>query len=133
MALTEHPIVDSHCGATGATEHVRNLDDGQLEAMAKNGGVVCVTMVPYFINADPQKASIEDMLIHIDYIVKKIGIDHVGLGSDFDGFDEDLPGLSNPSEMPQLTAGLLKRGYKAEDIKKILGGNYLRVIRKVVG
>lgn len=131
--LSEHPIVDSHCGASGVTDHMRNLSDEQLDEMAKNGGVVCVTFVPDFINADGEKATIEDVLNHIDYIAKHIGVDHVGIGSDFDGFGSYLPGVEDASKMPMLTAGLIKRGYSSEDTAKIMGGNYLRVIREVCG
>ncbi|MCJ7626569.1 MAG: dipeptidase [Anaerolineaceae bacterium] len=131
--LSEQPIVDSHCGAGGVTNHMRNLSDEQLDRMAKNGGVVCVTFVPNFINEDGDKATIEDVLNHIDYISKRIGVDHVGIGSDFDGFGGYLPGVEDASKMPMLTAGLIKRGYSPEDTTKVMGGNYLRVIREVCG
>jgi len=133
LELSEQPIVDSHCGARGQTDHVRNLDDEQLEKLARKGGVACVTLVPPFINADDKKASIEDVMDHIDYIVKLIGVDHVGIGSDFDGFGGHLPGLEDVAWMPRLTEGLMKRGYKDEQIAQIMGGNYLRVIRQVCG
>ncbi len=139
FSLSEHPIVDSHCGARGLTDHVRNLDDAQLDALAKNGGVACVTFVPPFINAeiksftDRDKGSIQDVLNHIDYIAKRIGVDHVGIGSDFDGFESYLKGLEDVSKMPALTQGLLDLGYKADEVAKIMGGNYLRVIEQVCG
>jgi membrane dipeptidase len=133
LELSEQPIVDSHCGARGMTNHVRNLDDEQLEKLAHNGGVACVTFVPPFINADEKKASIEDVMDHIDYIIKLIGVDHVGVGSDFDGFGGHLPGLEDVAWMPKLTEGLMKRGYKDGQISQIMGGNYLRVIRQVCG
>jgi membrane dipeptidase len=131
--LSEQPIVDSHCGAGGVTDHKRNLSDEQLDGMAKNGGVVCVTFVPDFINEDGDKASIEDVLNHMDYIAKRIGVDHVGVGSDFDGFGGYLPGVEDASKIPMLTAGLIRRGYSPEDTAMIMGGNYLRVIREVCG
>ncbi|MBI9045895.1 MAG: dipeptidase [Anaerolineaceae bacterium] len=133
LEISEQPIVDSHCGARGLTDHVRNLDDNQLEAVAKSGGVVCVTFVKDFINSDSEKASIEDVFKHIDYMVKKIGVDHVGIGSDFDGVPGYLPGLEDASKMSDLTAGLLERGYSEKDVASIMGGNYLRVIKTVCG
>ncbi len=139
FAFSEQPILDSHCGAKGVTDHERNLDDEQLDALAKNGGVACITFVPPFINGavkeynDRDTASIEDVFKHIDYIVKRIGVDHVGIGSDFDGFDGYLRGIEDISRIPNLTAGLLKRGYKADEVTKIMGGNYLRVIEQVCG
>jgi membrane dipeptidase len=78
-------------------------------------------------------ATIPDVADHIDHIVKIAGIDHVGIGSDFDGITMPPQGLEDISKMPALVAVLLKRGYSEPDIKKILGGNYLRVIREVTG
>ena len=66
-------------------------------------------------------------------MVKIAGIDHVGIGSDFDGISDSPQGLEDESKMPALTAALLKRGYSEPDIKKIMGGNFLRVVREVVG
>jgi len=69
---------------------------------------------------------------HIDHIAKVAGIDHVGLGSDFDGVSGQLPeGLDSPADLPKITAALMARGYSAEDCRKILGGNLLRVFREV--
>ncbi len=79
------------------------------------------------------QATVEDVVAHIDHVVKLIGIDHVGIGSDFDGITGPPQGLEDVSKMPNLTAALLKHGYSEADIKKILGGNYLRVIRAVTG
>ena len=93
LEISEQPIVDSHCGAKGLTDHIRNLDDAQLDGVAKNGGLVCVTFVHFFISDKPEEASLEDVLIHIDYIVKRIGVEHVGIGSDYDGIDKYLTGL----------------------------------------
>jgi len=70
---------------------------------------------------------------HIDHVVKIAGVDHVGIGSDFDGISSVPAGLEDVSKMPYLTAALLKRGYSEADLKKILGGNHLRVLRAVTG
>lgn len=78
-------------------------------------------------------ATLSDVADHVDHIVKVAGIDHVGIGSDFDGITSPPEGLADVSKMPSLVAVLLKRGYSEQDIKKILGGNYLRVIREVTG
>jgi len=78
-------------------------------------------------------ATLEDALNHIDHAVKVAGIDHVGIGSDWDGIDKVPAGLEDVSKMPAVTAGLLKRGYSEQDIKKIMGGNFLRVMREVIG
>ncbi len=81
----------------------------------------------------PNQATLENVVAHIDHVVKLVGIDHVGIGSDFDGIERVPTGLEDVSKMPSLTAALLKRGYREEEVKKILGGNFLRVMREVIG
>jgi membrane dipeptidase len=81
----------------------------------------------------PTIATLDDVVAHIDHVVKLVGVDHVGIGSDFDGIAEVPQGLEDESKMPALTAALLKRGYSETDIKKIMGGNFLRVMREVIG
>jgi membrane dipeptidase len=78
-------------------------------------------------------ASLDDVVAHIDHVVKIAGIDHVGIGSDFDGISDAPRGLEDESKMPALTEALLKRGYTERDIKKIMGENTLRVMREVIG
>ena len=78
-------------------------------------------------------ATVEDAAECIDHIAKVAGIEHVGLGSDFDGIPSVPSGLEDVSKMPNLTAALLKRGYSEKEIQKIMGGNFLRVIREVAG
>ncbi len=86
-------------------------------------------------SAHPQvgHATVDDAAACIDHIVKVTGIDHVGIGSDFDGIGTVPRGLEDVSRMPNLTAALLRLGYSEADIQKMMGGNYLRVIREVVG
>ena len=81
----------------------------------------------------PNQATIEDAVAHIDHVVKLVGVDHVGIGSDWDGISTVPAGLEDVSKMPALTARLLQRGYSENDVKKILGGNFLRVMRQVIG
>jgi len=133
LELSEAPVVASHANARALCDHPRNLTDEQLEGIAASGGLVAVTYVPPFLAHPPEDASLERVLDHVDYIVKTIGVDHVGLGSDFDGFGGVLPGLEDVSHLPALTAGLVARGYSDEQVAKVLGGNYLRVFRQVAG
>ncbi len=133
LELSEAPVVASHANARALCDHFRNLTDEQLEGVAASGGLIAVTYVPAFVARPPQDASLERVLDHIDHIVKTVGVDHVGLGSDFDGFGGLLPGLEDVTRLPDLTAGLLARGYTDEQAAKVLGGNYLRVLRQVAG
>jgi membrane dipeptidase len=135
LKVSQAPIIASHANARALCDHRRNLTDAQLEKIAKNGGVVCVTFVPAFVDGNEDKTTLPRILDHVDHLVRVMGEDHVGLGSDFDGFfgDEKTEGLEDVSKMPAITVGLLQRGYSETAVQKILGGNLLRVFKKVVG
>lgn len=133
LALSDAPVVDSHANARALCDHPRNLTDRQLEALAKTGGVVGVVFVPGFVAAEPEQQNVERLLDHIDHIVRVAGVDHVGLGSDFDGFHGELAGMPDVTHLPAITSGLLDRGYSEEAVRKILGGNWLRVFEQVAG
>ena len=81
----------------------------------------------------PAAATLDDAVAHIDHVVKIAGVDHVGIGSDWDGINTVPAGLEDVSKMPALTSALLRRGYTEADVRKILGGNLLRVLREVTG
>ena len=129
-ALSRAPIASTHSCARALCDHPRNLDDGQLDIIREVGGVVQVTTVSAFVRAHdkPDAVAVADVLDHIDYIARRIGIDHVGLGSDFDG-GGSVGGWRHAGESVAVTAGLLARGYDAREIGLIWGGNFLRVLR----
>jgi membrane dipeptidase len=134
--VAERPYIASHSNARALASAKRNLTDRQIEALAKKGGVIGVVFLPSFVDDNPDAASVARLCDHIDHIKKIAGIDHVGLGSDFDGY-QVAPGkpvvIEDASEMPKITAELVSRGYSEEDVKKVLGGNWLRVYREVLG
>ena len=134
LEVSEAPVVVTHANCHALVPFVRNLTDGQLEAIASKGGVVGVTAVPRFLGDDEKRAPLSAMLDHVDHMVKVMGEDAVGIGTDFDGVrDSRVEGLEDASMMPRLAEALAARGYRAEAVQKILGGNFLRVFRQVAG
>ena len=128
LETTTKPVLFSHGNARALCEHSRNLTDEELRALARNGGVIGLSFVPMFI--DREQPTLDRFLDHVDHIVNVSGVDHVGLGSDFDGGGTALESVT---ELWQVTAGLLQRDYVEADIRKILGGNALRVLKATLG
>ncbi len=127
MKLSKQPVICSHSGAKDVFFHDRNITDDQLRALAKNGGVIQICIFARYMSPDPAKTDIDDVIDHIDHCVKVAGIDHVGIGSDFDGGGGVL-GLSGANDMIRITEKLLEKGYSEEDLAKIWSGNIFRVI-----
>lgn len=187
VALSKAPIIASHSGVRALCNHSRNMDDEQLDALKKNGGVIQLVAFNSYVKCNPAKdaeraaavdalrkeygiapgsrvavqraiealpndkrneylakqeditarrypsdpaATVADFANHIDYVVKRIGINHVGISSDFDG-GGGVDGWRNASESMNVTAELVRRGYTAAEIEKIWGGNLLRVMEGV--
>ncbi|MHC4397091.1 MAG: dipeptidase [Planctomycetota bacterium] len=129
IEVSKAPIIASHSGCRALTDHPRNLYDDQLMALAKKGGVVQLVTYKGFLKDSSGKADIKTYVNHIDHAVKVAGIDHVGIGSDFDG-GGGVDGFNDHSEALNVTIELLRRGYRKKDILKIWGANFLRVWRK---
>jgi len=167
---SEDPVVFSHAGARALSNVERNKTDEQLRALADAGGVVGVTLFPPSVRTDPdthevQRATVEDVLDHVDHVVEVTGIDHVGFGSDMNdealdegvtppyaayrNFRPDHPevygrgpiehyepyprGVHRHTKLLNLTRGLVDRGYDDEEVRKVLGGNFLRVFEEAWG
>ncbi len=165
MEVSKAPVVFSHANTKAILDSARHIADDQAKAAAKTGGLVGVTLVPYFIVRGGGRPSLDQFVDHIDHYVKLIGIDHVGLGLDYYwgqqpfATDEEADatwqqfvdagiwdpanypkpphyypeGLATPAEMSGLTKILLKRGYSVDNVKQIMGLNWLRVFRSVWG
>ena len=131
IKYSKDPIFASHSSVKALCDHDRNLTDEQLRALAKNGGVIHICIYDGYLNKDAKAASIEDVVAHIDHAVKVAGIDHVGIGSDFDGGGGVL-GCNGDNDMINITVKLLEKGYSEEDIRKIWGGNFFRVLDQVI-
>ncbi|HEY8347777.1 MAG TPA: dipeptidase [Symbiobacteriaceae bacterium] len=131
LELSDKPVLFTHGNCRALWDHPRNLTDEQIKALAQHGGVMGISFVSSFMNE--KTASLTTVADHIDHVVQLLGsADHVGYGSDFDG-STPPPGLEDVTRLPALTAELLRRGYTETDMAKILGGNYLRVFRQVLG
>ncbi len=127
----KHPVVASHSNSRAVCSHPRNMTDEMIVALAENGGVMGMNFAPSFVH--PEKATLQGVVDHIDHIVGLVGPDHVGLGSDFDGIPSTPAGLEDVTKMPGITRELVNREYSEADVKKILGGNHLRLMKQVIG
>ena len=128
LDISTKPIVCSHSSARALCDHPRNLTDDQMQALAAKGGVAQTTIYHGFLRNDAE-ATILDVIAHLEHAIDVMGIDHVGLGTDFDG-DGGVRGLADASELIHFTRQLLARRYSDEDIQKIWGGNFLRVMQQ---
>ncbi len=130
VGLSAAPVVATHSCASALCDHPRNLDDTQLDALRETGGLVQITAMPPFLRAKGRSdtVTVSDFADHIDYVVKRIGLPHCGISSDFDGGGA-IAGWRDASESPNITAELVRRGYGATELAALWGGNFLRVMR----
>lgn len=131
------PVIFSHSSARSITDHPRNVPDDILKMLPEKDGVVMINFFSAFVVPtatikanDKARGSIFDVVDHIEHIIRVAGIDHVGIGSDFDGVPRLPTQLEDVSTYPRITQELLDRGHSREDLHKLLGGNVMRVLRK---
>ncbi|WP_315321282.1 membrane dipeptidase [Segatella oulorum] len=129
LSISQTPIVCSHSNCKALCDVPRNLTDAQLKALAQAGGVAQITLYHGFLRKEGE-ADIRDAMAHLNHAIYVMGIDHVGLGTDFDG-DGGIKGLADASELINFTTALLRQRFSKADIKKIWGENWLRVMRQV--
>lgn len=132
LDLSEKPLIVSHANSRLLCDHPRNLRDEYLRAVAQAGGVVGVTFVREFLGADPAKANIVSVAEHIYHLVEVMGIEHVGIGSDFDGVEVPVEGLEKAVHLLRLSSYLRVLGFNENDISLIMGGNFRRVISSII-
>ena len=128
LELSRTPIVCSHSCCRALCNHPRNLTDDQMRALARRGGVMQITLYKGFLRTDGE-ATIDDAMRHLEHAIGVMGIDHVGIGTDFDG-DGGVPGVAHAGEIVNLTREMLRRGYSHQDIEKIWGTNWLRLLHQ---
>ncbi len=133
--LSRAPIAVTHTCCAALRAHPRNVDDEQLDMIRAVGGIVQVTAVASFLREAPpggaSQASAADVADHIDHAVRRIGLDHVGISSDFDG-GGGVRGWMHAGEWPGLLEELRRRGYGTREVEMLASGNFLRVWRQVL-
>ena len=127
IEISSKPIVCSHSNCRALCDHQRNLTDDQLRALARSGGVAHTTLYGGFLRKEGE-ATILDAIAHLEHAIDIMGIEHVGIGTDFDG-DGGVTGMGDASDMIQFTMHLLRKRYSDDDIRLIWGGNWLRTMR----
>ena len=129
LDISRTPIVCSHSNCRALCDHPRNLTDDQLRALAQRGGLCHITLYGGFLRASGE-ATVMDALDHLEHAIELMGVDHVGLGTDFDG-DGGVRGLADASELINFTLHLMRRKYSERDIERIWGGNWIRLMGQV--
>lgn len=124
--------IATHSNSRALRDHPRNLYDDQLKAIAERGGVVGLVLYGPFLKTSSKKATLTDLFAHADHIINLIGEDHVGIGTDLDGAEVSAfpPEIKTIADLPKIVELFLREGYSEERVKKIMGENFLRVLKK---
>ncbi len=130
VKLSTRPVVSTHGGAFACCPHSRCLTDAQIRSVAATGGLLSIAFYNSFLVPTPGRATVESVVDHIAHVADLVGVEHVGIGTDFDGCGKVV---LTAERLPELTAAMLRRGFSEAEIRKVWGGNYLRVFKAVMG
>lgn len=128
LEYSTKPVTMTHTAVCSLCPHWRCLTDAQIRALAAAGGVLGIAFAPFFIH--PEKATIDRLVEHICYVVELVGIDHVAIGSDFDGLGDIPAVVADVGQLVLLTHSMMKYGFNEAEISKIWGGNFMRLLRQ---
>ena len=136
LKYSSNPVVATHSCCRALADHPRNMTDDMIRALAEKGGVIQINFYPVFLDGSfheeemytAPRPSYKRIVDHIDHVASLVGIDHVGIGSDFDGIDVAPEGLENISMMPKVFEEMRRRGYSENDIAKVASENFLNVL-----
>lgn len=131
LELSSTPPTMTHTAVCSICPQWRCMTDDQIRALADAGGVLGIAFVPFFIH--PEDPSLDRVVEHILYAADLVGIEHVGIGTDFDGMGRTVPIIPEPTKLVELTRAMLAHGMSEEDILKVWGGNFLRLFRQTIG
>jgi len=130
LERSARPPIVSHTAVFSLCQHSRCLTDDQIKALAAAGGAMGIAFAPEFIHPDPKQATIDRLVEHICHVADLVGIEYVGIGSDFDGLGATTPVVPEVSQLVHLTRSMLAQGLSEDEIRKVWGGNFLRLIEK---
>lgn len=136
LKYSSKPVVATHSCCRALADHPRNMTDDMIRALAEKGGVIQINFYPVFLDGSfheeemytAPRPSYKRIVDHIDHVVSLVGIEHVGIGSDFDGIDVAPEGLENISMMPKVFEEMRRRGYSENDIAKVASENFLNAL-----
>lgn len=133
LERTSRPPIMSHTAVFALCNHWRCLTDDQIRALADAGGAMGIAFAPMFIHPDSEKATIDRVAEHVCYVADLVGIDYVGIGTDYDGLGDTPPVVREVSQLVKLTRSMMELGLTEEEIQKVWGGNFLRLLRQNIG